>query len=266
MAESPNGRPDMTLWKRVTVVAGTAAALTFALAGPAAAHVGVSAATAVQGGYSTVTFKVPNESDTASTTKLEVNLPQDAPVASVSVRPVPGWTVVAEKSKLATPIEAHGTQITEAVTKITWTASGDGVKPGEFQAFDVSMGPLPATPQMIFKSLQTYSDGAVVRWIDEPATDGTEPESPAPVLKLAAAGGADPVAAGPVAAGPADVSAAEAPSNTGTILGSVGALLGLAALVLALLAYRRAGTTAASPAARRETVSAGTDAEEVTVR
>ena len=183
----------MTLWKRAAVVAGTVAALTLAIAAPAAAHVTVSSGDATQGGYSTVTFKVPNESDEASTTKLEVNLPADAPVASVSVRPVPGWTAVAEKSKLATPLEAHGTQITEAVSKITWTASADAaIKPGEFQTFDVSMGPLPEAPQMIFKALQTYSDGTIVRWIDEPSTDGTEPESPAPVLKLAAAGAPPP--------------------------------------------------------------------------
>ncbi len=250
----------MTLWKRVTVVAGTAAALTLALAGPAAAHVGVSSESAVQGGYSTVTFKVPNESDEAATTKLEVNLPQDAPVASVSLRPVPGWTAVAEKAKLATPIEAHGTQITEAVSKITWTASGGaGIKPGEFQTFDVSMGPLPQAEQMIFKSLQTYSDGTVVRWIDEPSTDGTEPESPAPVLKLAAAAGA--AAPAPTSAVGSPPVAEAAASNTGTILGVIGILLGLAALTLGLLAYRRSGRPAATPsAARPEAVSAGKNA------
>ncbi len=251
----------MTLWKRVTVAAGTAAALSLAIAAPAAAHVSVSSAAAVQGGYSTVTFKVPNESDDASTTKLEVNLPQDAPVASVSVRPVPGWTAVAEKAKLATPLEAHGTQITEAVSKITWTASGDAaIKPGEFQTFDVSMGPLPQAEQMVFKSLQTYSDGTVVRWIDEPSTDGTEPESPAPVLKLAAAAaeGATAPATGPAAAPPA---AEEKSSDLGTVLGGTGIALGLAGLILGLLAYRRASRrAAASPAARPETVSAGTDA------
>lgn len=257
----------MTLWKRVTVVAGTAAALTLALAAPASAHVSVSAAAAVQGGYSTVTFKVPNESDEASTTKVEVNLPQDAPVGSVSVRPVPGWTAVAEKTKLATPLEVHGTPITEAVSKITWTASGDaGIKPGEFQAFDVSLGPLPKADQMVFKSLQTYSDGTVVRWIDEPTTDGTEPESPAPVLKLAAAAAAEGATApatapatGPAAAAPP--AAAEESSDLGTVLGATGILLGLAGLVLGLLAYRRASRpAAANAAARPETVSASPNA------
>ena len=42
--------------------------------------------------------------------------------------------------------------------------------------------------QIVFKALQTYSDGDIVRWIDEPA-DGVELEHPAPVLKLTKATG-----------------------------------------------------------------------------
>ncbi|HEU4346855.1 MAG TPA: YcnI family protein [Actinoplanes sp.] len=247
----------MSLWKRTAVLAGTVAALTLAIAAPAAAHVSVSSTSAVQGGYSTVTFKVPNESDQASTTKLEVTLPAEAPVASVSVRPVPGWTAVAEKSKLAKPLEAHGTQITEAVSKVTWTASGDAaIKPGQFQTFDVSMGPLPQAPQMVFKALQTYSDGTVVRWIDEPTTDGSEPESPAPVLKLAAAAGD---AGAPAAGQPAATPAESADTTLGTTFGVIGAALGLIAMVLALLAYRRSDRAATTPATAKqpESVSAG---------
>ena len=239
----------MSLWKRTAVVAGTVAALTLAIAAPAAAHVTVGSSNAVQGGYGTVTFKVPNESDQASTTKLEVTLPADAPVASVSVRPVPGWTAVTEKSKLATPLEAEGSQITETVSKITWTASGDAaIKPGQFQMFDVSMGRLPKTPQMVFKALQTYSDGTIVRWIDEPTTNGTEPENPAPVLTLAAAAGDAPATA-----------PAESADPTGTAFGVIGAAFGLIALILALLAYRRSGRTAPAPAtaAKREAVTTG---------
>src|SRR3954454_5019497 len=112
----------MSLLKRSAVLAATVAGLTLALAAPAAAHVTVNPNTATAGGYTKVTFRVPNETDTTDTTKLEVTLPTDNPVASVATRPVPGWTAVAEKSKLAKPITAHGTQITEAVSKITWTA------------------------------------------------------------------------------------------------------------------------------------------------
>src|SRR3954466_3571522 len=84
-----------------------AAAATAALAFPAiaSAHVTVNPNTAVQGGYTKVTFRVPTERDDASTTKVEVAIPTDKPIASVSTRPVQGWTAVTETSKLQTPIK-----------------------------------------------------------------------------------------------------------------------------------------------------------------
>jgi uncharacterized protein YcnI len=237
-----------SLLKRSALVAATVAGLTLALASPASAHVTVNPNTATVGGYTKVTFRVPNETDKADTTKVEVNFPTDNPVASVSTKPVPGWTTVAEKAKLTTPITAHGTQITEAVSKITWTAqAGSAIKPGQFQEFDVSLGPLPQVPQVMFKALQTYSDGTVVRWIDEPTTDGTEPEKPAPVLKLTPAAATDaPAAATSTDAPSVTASTGTQPDGNGTWAGIVGIVLGLAALVLGLLAYRRSGQTTAA--------------------
>ena len=60
--------------------------------GIAAAHVTVTPTQATQGGYGTFTFKVPNESATADTIKIEIKIPADTPVPSVSYQPVPGWT------------------------------------------------------------------------------------------------------------------------------------------------------------------------------
>jgi uncharacterized protein YcnI len=233
-----------SLLQRVAVVAGAAAALTLAIAAPASAHVTVNPNTATQGGYAKVTFRVPNETDNTDTTKLEVNLPMDTPVASVSLKPVAGWTATTEKAKLATPIKAHDSEITEAISKITWTAdAGAAIKPGQFQEFDVSLGPLPQANQMIFKALQTYSDGNIVRWIDDPTPDA---EHPAPALKLSPA-----TATGAAAAAPAS-SATDGSDGNGTPYGIAGIVLGLAGLVLGLLAYRRSGTpapgTAAAPA------------------
>src|SRR3954452_11820315 len=183
---------------RAAVVAAAAVTVTLAVAAPASAHVSVDATDATQGGYSKVAFRVPNEKDNADTTAVEVNLPTDTPIASVSLKPLPGWTATTARTKLATPIKSDDGEITEAVTRITWTASsGAAIKPGQFQEFDVSLGPLPQTNQMIFKALQTYSDGTVVRWIDGPASDGTEPEHPAPVLKLTPAGADGTAAAAP---------------------------------------------------------------------
>ncbi|HEX2772424.1 MAG TPA: DUF1775 domain-containing protein, partial [Micromonosporaceae bacterium] len=72
------------------LVLGAVAVGVFGLAAPASAHVTVNPSEATQGGYARLAFRVPNESDTASTTKVEVVLPENAPVASVSTMPVTG--------------------------------------------------------------------------------------------------------------------------------------------------------------------------------
>jgi uncharacterized protein YcnI len=218
------------------------AALLFA--GPALAHVTVNPKEATQGGYTKVTFRVPNEKDNANTVKVEVDLPANTPIASVSLKPLPGWTAQTVKSKLATPIKTHDGELTEAITKITWTADANSaIKPGQFQEFDVSLGPLPETDQIVLKALQTYSDGDVVRWIDEPSTNGAEVEHPAPVLKLVAKGTAAP-AATPVAVADtvADTADTSADSTDGTAVGFgiASLVLGLAGLLAGLLAYRKA--------------------------
>ncbi|WP_422738603.1 YcnI family protein [Micromonospora sp. WMMD729] len=213
-------------------------------AGPASAHVTVNPKEATQGGYARVAFRVPNESDTASTTKLEVVLPENAPVGSVSTIPVPGWTVATEKRKVDPPIEVHGSQLTEAVSKITWTATGDAaVKPGQFQEFGVSMGPLPKVESMVFKTLQTYSDGNVSRWIDEPQPGGEEPEKPAPVLTLTAA--APSASSAPSAAAVAGKDDDDDDEGNGAAigLGVAGLVAGLAGLVLGGLAFARTRQT-----------------------
>ncbi|MEU1246457.1 YcnI family copper-binding membrane protein [Micromonospora arida] len=231
---------------RRTATAAAALAFTAAatavlgFAGPASAHVTVNPKEATQGGYARVAFRVPNESDSASTTKLEVVLPENAPVGSVSTMPVPGWTVATEKRKVDPPIEVHGSQLTEAVSKITWTASGDsGVKPGQFQEFPVSLGPLPQVDSMVFKVLQTYSDGNISRWIDEPAPGAEEPENPAPVLTLAAA--AAPAGSATPTAGVASPDDDDDDDGNGLAvgLGVAGLVAGLAGLVLGGLAFAR---------------------------
>ena len=74
--------------------------------------------------------------------------------------------------------------ITDAVSEITWT--GGKIAAGHYEDFDVAFGQLPEdTGQLVFKTLQTYSDGTIARWIEEPQ-GGEEPENPAPVLKLTA--------------------------------------------------------------------------------
>ncbi|MFG1938775.1 YcnI family copper-binding membrane protein [Micromonospora tulbaghiae] len=237
------------LRRSATVAALTLTAVATAVlgvAGPASAHVTINPAEGKQGGYGRFAFRVPNESDTASTVKVEVNLPENAPVGSVSTMPVAGWTVAVEKRKVDPPIEVHGSQLTEAVSKLTFTAAPNaGVKPGEFQEFPVSMGPLPQVDTMVFKVLQTYSDGNVSRWIEEPTPGAEEPENPAPVLKLAAAAPASTGASAPAAAPDDDDD--DDGSGAATALGVAGLVAGLGGLALGGLAFAR---TRREPAAK----------------
>jgi periplasmic copper chaperone A len=97
----------------------------------------------------------------------------------------------------------------------------------------------------MFKALQTYSDGDVVRWIDEPKADGSEPDHPAPILKLAKTDTADTQVANAAAAAPASTTTSNS-GGAGTGLGITGIILGLAGLVAGLLAYRKTVTHKAS--------------------
>jgi periplasmic copper chaperone A len=232
----------------VAVLAGVVAAVGVG-AGPASAHVTVNPREATQGGYAKLAFRVPNERDNASTVKVEVNVPAQTAIASISVRPTPGWTATVERSKLSTPLKVHGEDVTEAVSKITWTAAaGSEVKPGQFQEFEVSAGPLPEVDQIVFKALQTYSNNEIVRWIEEPpAGGGEEPEHPAPVLKLAKAPAEGAAPAAGAANANADLAgdsgnAADGDGNGLAIAaGLAGLVAGLAGLVFGVLAWRRAG-------------------------
>ncbi|MCM1965490.1 MULTISPECIES: YcnI family protein [unclassified Streptomyces] len=173
---------------RVSFAAALAAGSVLLLSGTAFAHVSVQpVGEAAKGGYATLNFKVPNERDNAATTQLEVNFPVDQPLTSVMPQDIPGWTSAVEKTKLDKPLTVHGKQVNEVVTKVTWT--GGKIETGKFQQFPVSVGKLPENAdQMVFKAIQTYDNGEVVRWIEEPKEGAAEPQTPAPVLKLTAAG------------------------------------------------------------------------------
>src|SRR6478752_3057042 len=90
---------------------------------PAGAHVSITPSSAPKGGFQVLSFNVPNEETAANTVKLEVTIPTKNPIASVSYQPMPGWTVDVEKKTLAKPVKTDDGDVTEAVSKITWTAT-----------------------------------------------------------------------------------------------------------------------------------------------
>ncbi|MFB6439645.1 YcnI family protein [Streptomyces sp. NPDC056411] len=232
---------------RLSLIGGVAAGSVLLLAGPAFAHVSVQPEAAPKGGFATINLKVPNERDDASTVKLELTLPTDHPLASVMAQPVPGWKVSVTKSKLPKPIEMEGEKITEAPSKITWTAEDKGIEAGQFQQFPLSVGQLPKdADQLVFKALQTYDDKEVVRWIEPTKEGAPEPENPAPMLKLTAAEGDGHGASGAAAdddKGGDRTRPAAAEASTGDttarLLGGIGIGVGVIGIGFGVFAGRR---------------------------
>jgi uncharacterized protein YcnI len=168
---------------RVVIGIGAVAAI-LALPGLAQAHVTVQPGSAEGGGFSVVAFRVPNERDDASTTQVRVTLPKDQPIGYVSTTPVPGWKISTVTRQLDKPIEIFGEQLDTVVSEVTWTATAGGIRPGQFQDFDLSLGPLPESGEMVFNTLQTYSSGEKVNWNEVSADPSVEPEHPAPMLTI----------------------------------------------------------------------------------
>jgi len=214
--------------KRVKWFMGCAAVTAIlALPAGAGAHVAVLPDQAAAKALVVENVHVPNEQDDASTNKVSVQLPPG--FAEVSVAPVPGWKVAVKKTKLAEPITTdEGDKVTEQVSQVTW--SGGKIDPGEFQDFPVSLE-TPEEPQTLtFKTIQTYDNGDVVRWIGPP-----DDEDPAPQVKVVAAEG-ESTAATPAAS----TSKSDEGSDTLAIIALIVGALGLIAGVAALLTRRRA--------------------------
>ncbi|MGY2082853.1 YcnI family copper-binding membrane protein [Blastococcus sp. SYSU DS0539] len=223
-----------------TLTAGAAAVV---LATPASAHVTVSSGDAAPGGYGKLTFRVPNESDTASTVALRVQIPEESAMGSLRAQPVPGWTVTTTTADLAEPLQVHGQEISSYVSVVEFRADeGGGIAPGQFQEFALSGGPFPDAERLSFPAIQTYSDGNESAWIEPTVAGQDEPERPAPVLSLVAeqpgggAAGEDAAAAGDShdAGGHTDD-----PGALALFLSILALLVALAGVVLGVRANRR---------------------------
>jgi periplasmic copper chaperone A len=239
-----------TVLRRSTACGGVLLVLTaggVALAGPASAHVTVNPREASAGSYQKLSVRVPNESPTAGTVAVSVSLPTDTPFASVSVKPHPGWKAEVTRSTLPEPVTSGDLEITEAATGITWTAEpGVRVAPGQFEEFDISVGPLPeGVDALSFPAVQTYDDGEVVAW-DQAATDGEEPEHPAPSLTLLPATGDHHGAAATVeTVNAAAATPVDQVDTTARVLAAGGLAVGVLGLGAAAATTRRSRRTEA---------------------
>ena len=238
-----------------------AAAALVALPATAQAHVSLHPNVIPAGANATVNLRVPNEQEKAATVKVAVKFPPG--FLDVISADMPGWTVDVQTEKLATPVKTDEGTVTTQVTKVVWTAksASDGGPPGRF----INVSFLTAFPDqagkvLTFKTVQTYSNGDVSRWIGTP-----ESESPAPTLDVTAAGGALQDVAGSETGPPAPAKLAAATggatvtaTKTTVVKPSDGASkgLGIAALIAGLLGVLLGGIALAR--ARRGRVEGAT--------
>ena len=220
-----------------------APALVLAAAVSASAHVTVSPTSAPQGSTQELSFKVPNEESTANTVTVQLQIPTADPLAQVLAKPVPGWTITVHTITLSKPLTTDDGTFNTAVDEIDWT--GGSIAPGQYQDFSISVDPLPSdVSQLVFKAVQTYSNGDVVRWIDLTTPGQPDPDHPAPVLILtpgnAGSGGASSGGSTGSAPNEATVSAGDPNSNAGGNSSS-GTGLGIAGLIVGALGLLTAG-------------------------
>jgi uncharacterized protein YcnI len=232
-------RSSVSLLRRVTVVVVVLVGVVAAGAGIASAHVTVRSPNGSAGGFGTVVFTVPDESDTASTTRVRIQIPDSTPLASVSVQALPGWSVTTTQTTLQKPLKTDDGDTVTSVTSVIdfQAAAGGGIPPGQFQEFRLSGGPFPDSGKITFNVVQTYSDGTEAAWIEPTIQGQPEPQHPAPVLKLTSGSGAATGTSPGTAAAPAGSSSSGTPWPAWLALGI--AVVALLVAVAGVLIGRR---------------------------
>jgi uncharacterized protein YcnI len=182
------------------VMAGLAVA---ALAGPALAHVEVSADKTQAGATDvTLTFTGEAENPKAGIKTERVVLPEGiAPTDVTLVKAPAGWTFARRSDG--------------------FTVGGKALRTGTDAVWSVKIARLPAdATRLSFKTLETYGDGEVDRWIEIQEPGQAEPDHPAPLLTLKAAAPTAPAttaaepSAAPVVPSAVATTAQAAPAST----------------------------------------------------
>ncbi|WP_030313465.1 DUF1775 domain-containing protein [Streptomyces sp. NRRL B-3229] len=174
---------------RLSVAVATSVAAVALTAVPAAAHTEVEADKAQALAENvTVTFHAEAESDSSGIKEVRVVLPEGITPADVTYDKGPaGWKFTADKDG--------------------YTVGGKELKTGVSAEYSVVVRQLPDAKEVAFKTLQTYGDGHVDRWIELDENG----ENPAPTLALkAAAPGAKPIASASATENPASAAPTDA--------------------------------------------------------
>ena len=153
------------------------AGLLLAIPAAAMAHVVVKPAEVGVSKFQTFTTGVPNEKD-APTIQVRLVIPEGLNHVSPNVKP--GWQIEIKKS---------GEGEDAKVTEIIW--SGGSIPSGFRDEFVFSAQAPKEETSLNWKAYQTYQDGEVVAWDQEPK-EGTEESKPYSVTKVIKDLGATP--------------------------------------------------------------------------
>ncbi len=172
------------IMSRAAVVAVPAIAVAVT-ALPASAHVEVSADKPRAGATNvTLTFVGEAESDSAGIRSERIVLPAGIAPADVTlVTAPPGWRLLQTRDGV--------------------TVGGKALPVGRDATVAIMVARLPTgETRLPFKTIETYGDGTINRWIEVQQEDADEPRNPAPLLRLRAARAA-PATGTPTAETPA---------------------------------------------------------------
>ncbi len=165
---------------------------------PAAlAHAAISPPVAKTGVLQQFTLAVPTEKEGATTTRIELTVPDG--VAIDSFEPEPGWT---------RHVSQTGSGESAVIERVTWT--GGRVPTEDDAVFRFQATLTGGSKDYVFEVRQTYSDGTVVDWNGPESAD-----TPSPVVEGSSLSG-----------GPSTLLVIAA-----LVVGAVGVLLGAIGLV-----------------------------------
>jgi periplasmic copper chaperone A len=164
---------------RMTLLATVAALVLVPLA---SGHAELTPEKSPAGSFKKFVLSVENEQADASTVKVVVRFPESVPTATFTQ--APGWTRTVETLLLDTSTTGpDGETIDKRIVTVTW--EGGEISPEETGEFGFRFQ-VPEQPgaTIFFPTVQTYSDGTVVRWIGPPGSD-----EPAPGVRITQATG-----------------------------------------------------------------------------
>jgi uncharacterized protein YcnI len=149
---------------RFVLAAAGAAVLTLVLAGVASAHAIMSPPVAKSKAAQQFTLSVPTEEEGATTTEIELTVPDGFSIDSFE--PSPGW----KREESATSAGEE-----RVIQKVTWTG---GKVPTDEDAVVRFNGSMSSDKTYTFQVRQTYSNGKVVDWSGPESSD-----TPAPTIE-----------------------------------------------------------------------------------